>query len=725
MALHMITFFRLLICPFVALFVLMSGCTQQPAGTEKAYTTWTRYEGEPGGMSYSSLDQINRSNIDQLEVAWHFETPGAADLNPIVIDSLMYVVGDNGAVIALHAGSGRQIWSHTSALKGSMRTHGLVYWESDDRSDRRIFFPKGSYHLMAVDALTGEAIASFGQEGGVDLRNGLGVPPELVTRATSPSPGVIYEDVIILGSSPGEGYIASPGHIRAFNVRTGAQEWIFHTLPKPGEYGYDTWPEGRSDNGGGANAWGGLSVDIERGIVYVPLGSANYDFYGIDRHGENLFANSLVALDANTGERVWHFQTIHHDLWDYDLTATPVLLTIDHEGAPVDIVVLATKMGMIFVFNRETGEPIWPIEERPVPPSDIPGEQAWPTQPFPTRPAPFVPVTFDVEKDINPYLEAADRDSIIDMVRGMRYQGIYTPPSTQKTLQVPGNRGGANWGSTAGDPRDGTFFVLSYNMPSVLELVPIVSGATGTGSSPFDRGQGVYRTHCQLCHGANRNGVGGAPSLIGVTDRLNHDEYEEVVRNGRALMPPFPQLSEGEYQNLYMFLSNPDLALVPNDPIASAEVPNTGPLRYQSAWRHILDSKGVPVIKPPWFRLTAYDMNEGEIKWQVPTGITHHLAAEGIDDTGSSIFIKGGPAITAGGLIFLSTDDKLRAYDIEDGAELWSYDLPALGMGIPAVYEVDGRQYIAVSATAGRRWGQSLQVDYPITPQYIAFALPR
>ena len=700
-----------------------SACTSDPAEDDR-YITWTRYEGDPGATTFSSLDQINRSNINQLELAWSYEDPGVTDSNPVIVGDEMYVHGENGSIVALNAGTGEVIWRHTNDFPGSTRSHGVVYWENADKSDRRILFPKGSFSLIAINADSGELIESFGENGQVDLRQGLGDDPSRVSKGTSASPGVIFEDLIILGSSPGEGYVAAPGHIRAFNVITGELEWIFHTLPKPGEYGYDTWPEGRSEIGGGANAWGGLSVDDKRGIVYVPLGSANYDFYGIDRHGENLFANSLVALNARTGERVWHFQTIHHDLWDYDLSATPTLLTINHEGQMVDIVALATKMGMVFVFNRETGEPIWPIEERPVPPSDMPGEQAWPTQPFPTKPEPFVPIDFNIEEDLNPYIVGEDRDSLVSMLRNMRYQGMYTPPSTGKTLQVPGNRGGANWGSTAADPRNGTFFVLSYNMPSILELEPIIAGATGTGTSPFDRGQAVYQQYCQLCHGNNLRGAAGAPSLVGVTNRLTHDEYDEVVRSGRSLMPAFPQLSDREFQDLYMFISNPELALVTDEPLRSAEVPLVSNAKYQSAWRHILDSKGLPIIKPPWFRLTAYDMNKGEIKWQIPTGYTKHLLEAGIDDTGSSVFIKGGPAITAGGLVFLATDDALRAYDIDTGEELWSYDLPASGMCIPAVYEVDGRQYVAIAATGIQRWSQSVQVDFPRTPQYMAFALP-
>ena len=706
--------------------LLCASCSPSQPSQDK-FTRWARYEAEPGGTSFSALDQITRSNVNQLETAWTYPTSGAGDLNPIIIDSVMYVLGADNSIVALNAGTGEEIWIHSNDSPGSIRTHGFLYWENDDRSVRRVYYPKGSYDLVGVNALTGELASSFGDAGRVDLRQGLGDDPTLVTRATSPSPGTVFENLLILGSAPGEGYVASPGHIRAFDALTGELVWIFHTLPKPGEFGYDTWPPGRSDNGGGANNWGGMSLDDERGIVYIPLGSANYDFYGIDRHGENLFANSIVALDARTGERIWHFQTIHHDLWDYDLTATPILLTVDHEGESVDIVVLATKTGMVFAFNRETGEPIWPIEERPVPASEMPGEQAWPTQPFPTKPESFIPTTFDLETDINPYLVPADRDSLIEAVKNMRYEGLYTPPGTQPTLQVPGNRGGANWGSTSGDPRNGTFFVLSYNMPSVLHLEPIISTATGgTGSSPFDRGQAAYQENCQLCHGATLQGqpAGGIPSLIGVTDRLSHDELDDVILNGRNIMPGVPHLSERELNGLKMFLANPELALVPGELVSSGEVPNSEPVRYQSAWFHILDSQGVPVIKPPWFRLTAYDMNQGTIKWQVPVGDVSHLVEEGVTGTGSAVFLRGGPAITAGNLVFISTDDRFRALDSETGEELWSTPLPGAGEGIPAVYEVDGKQYVVVSASMGRRWSQQPAAATPREPQYIAFALP-
>jgi quinoprotein glucose dehydrogenase len=714
---------RLQICTLAALAFLFAACdTPERSGSDAAFTTWARFEGEPGATSFSALDQIDRSNVDRLEIAWTYENPGVSGINPIIVDSLMYVVGEGNTVLALHAGTGRRIWSSEIAGPGGIRARGLSYWESEDRADRRLFFHKGNYHMVAIDALTGAPIPTFGGDGRVDLREGLGVEPALVGRISGSTPGSVFEDLIVVTSFPGEGYTSAPGHVRAFDVRTGEQEWIFHTLPQPGEFGYDTWPQGRTDSDnvsgetarGAANVWGGMSVDVDRGIFYIPLGSASYDFYGIDRHGENLFANSLMALDARTGERIWHFQTVHHDLWDYDLTSTPVLLTVDHDGEMTDIVALATKTGMLFVFDRETGEPLWPIEERPVPPSDMPGEAAWPTQPFPTKPEPFVPLEFSLEEDLNPYLAEEERDSIVAAVRAMPNEGIYTPPSTKQTFQIPGNLGGANWGSSAGDPRDGTYFVLARNLPSVLELLPITAGNTGTGGSPIDDGQAIYQEQCQMCHGADLQGqpAGGVPSLQDITHRMSGSEFAEIMRAGSGTMPSFEQLDEDDLDVLQMYLSNPQLALAPGE----GSPAGPGIQRYQSGWNHITDRKGLPIIKPPWVRLTAYDLNEGTIKWQVPVGEVPHLVEKGIRNTGASS-LSGGPAVTAGGLVFQVSGDRLYAFDSETGAELWAGELPASSGGMPAVYQVDGRQFVAVSAPGGRRSPSQ-------KPSYVAFALP-
>lgn len=727
---------------------LLTGCVvatraaldgEEQLQLDERFQQWSRYEGEAGVTHFSALDQINRSNVHQLQIAWTFNAAGGASYNPIIIDTVMYVLGPNSSVVALHAATGQEIWRHTSEVPGGISGRGIMYWESPDRSDRRLLFTKGSHDLLAIDARTGQPIRTFGNGGRVDTREGLGRDPSVIPRSTSGSPGVIFDNLVIMGSAPGEGYVSGPGHIRAFDVRTGRLAWVFHTIPYPGEFGNETWPEGRNNHltTGGTNTWGGMSVDLERGIVYVPLGSASYDFYGIDRLGENLFANSLVALDARTGRRIWHFQTIHHDLWDYDLTASPVLLTVENEGRMVDAVVQAGKTGFVYAFDRVSGRPLWPIEERPVAPSRMPGEIAWPTQPHPTKPAPFVPQTFSIFSDLSPHLQGAERDSMVNRLSRMLNLGLFTPPDTQATLQIPGNRGGANWGSTGGDPRDGTFYVLSYNMPSILKLERITPGATGTGGSAIDRGQTVYQVNCQICHGPELRGNpnSGVPSLEGVTERLSHDELQATVRSGGANMPAFPQLSTQEFDALQAYLGSPHLALTQGtQPVDGAAF--SGPVRYQSGWNHILDSRGVPAIRPPWFRLTAYDMNRGEIKWQVPIGEVPHLAAAGMRNTGASVFLRGGPAITGGDLIFIGTENRLRALDKDTGREIWSAQLPANAGSTPAVYEVDGRQYVVISLAGAGGGGPGggggggggapaagAQQPQP-TPGYVAFALP-
>ena len=705
---------------------ILSAC-QAGSDTDR-FTTWTRYEGEPGASNYSALDQIDRSNVDQLQVAWTYETTGTVDINPIIVDTIMYVIGTDDAITAVHAGTGEEIWATQTDIEGGLSWSGLVFWESADRSDQRILFGKGSYYLGAVDALTGETIEDFGDNGRVDLREGLGVPASFVPRILSQSPGVIYDETIVLGSTTGEGYIAPPGHIRGFNDVTGEQEWIFNVLPQPGEFGYETWPEGRSSNEnrsgatatGGANTWGGLSVDAERGIVYVPAGSANYDFYGADRPGMNLFANSLIALDAETGERIWHFQTVHHDLWDYDLTATPVLLTIEQDDEPVDIVALASKQGFVYVFNRATGEPIWPIQELAVPPSEMAEEQAWPTQPFPTAPPPFVPQTFNIDTDFNPYLVPEERDSLREVVGDMLYMGLYTPPSTRPTLQIPGNQGGANWGSTAANPLNGTFFVAAANWPFVLHLHPITMGETGTGGSSIDRGHEAYAQQCQLCHGAGLEGSpqAGIPSLLDISDRMSDNEIEQIVRQGGTLMPAFPEqvLSERAFQGLLSFLKDPTLSLTfgqEQTEDISAEI--SGTVRYQSGWNSVTDSRGVPISKPPWFRLTAYDLNTGTIKWQAPIGDVSHLAEQGVKNTGA-VHVGEGPAVTAGGLVFQPAANQFIAFDADTGAEIWVDELSGRTGGIPAVYQVDGRQFVVIPVDGDEEDGE--------TSGYQAYALP-
>jgi quinate dehydrogenase (quinone) len=451
----------------VLLPIALAAVSRQAPVPRPAYKTWSDYGGAADSMQYSALKQIDKRNVSQLELAWFYPVPdrtGNFGFNPIVIDDVMYVLGPRNGIMALDAATGKQLWAY--GVEGSSPgNRGINYWESKDRSDRRLIFGAGSY-LQQIDARTGKVISGFGVDGRVDMREGsvrpLGNP--------SGTPGRVFENLFITGSQTGEGYGSTPGDLRAYDIITGKLIWTFHTIPHPGEFGYDTWPEGAWKWAGGANTWGEISIDEKRGIAYFPLGSATHDSYGGDRKGANLFANSLLALDARTGKRLWHFQTVHHDIWDYDLTTAPKLLTVHHNGKPVDIVAQATKFGLLYVFNRLTGEPLWPIEERAVPKSDVPGEESWPTQPFPTKPEPYARLRFD-PKDLNPYVDDVEREALADTLRNARNEGIFTPQTlTRNQISIPGELGGSNWAGTAADPTTGMLYVRTADQPAIHKL---------------------------------------------------------------------------------------------------------------------------------------------------------------------------------------------------------------------------------------------------------------
>ena len=446
---------------FVGLMVA-GGAAAPPAGS---YTAWSDYAGSIDSMQYSALKQINKGNVNKLELQWFYPAPGPSGrfaFSPLVVEGVMYVVGKEGTIFALNAATGTEIWQHQTEATPTNR--GFNYWESQDRSDRRIIFASASY-LQEVDAKTGRTISSFGTNGLVNLREGLG-RDKVTGGVQSGSAGHVFENMIVLGSAPGEGYNSPPGDLRAYDVRSGKLLWTFHTIPRPGEYGYDTWPPDAWKTAGGANAWGEISIDDRRGIGYFPLGSPTFDMFGGDRLGDNLFGDSLVALDLRTGKRLWHYQLVHHDIWDYDPVTGPKLLTVKHDGKNVDIVAQVTKFGMIYVFDRVTGKPIWPIEERPVPKSDVPGEVSSPTQPFPTKPPPYARLKF-TEDEINPYLETDERDRIRGLMRNARNEGVFTPLSlTKDQISMPGELGGANWGGAAGDPETGMLYVRSADQPA-------------------------------------------------------------------------------------------------------------------------------------------------------------------------------------------------------------------------------------------------------------------
>ncbi len=596
------------------------------------HKTWADYGGAADSAQYSALNQINRTNVSKLKVAWTFATGDNAkyDFNPLVVGDTMYVLAKGYSIVALNAATGKEIWRYAPDPAPKVMTHrGINYWQSKDGAERRLLFAS-DHKLRALDAKTGKLITTFGDGGAVDLKQGLDRDPAALTLVQATTPGRVFEDRLIVGSATNQGYGSAPGDIRAFDVRTGKLIWTFHTVPRPGEYGYETWPKDAWKKVGGANVWGELTLDEKRGILYAPTASAKYNFYGVDRAGANLFADCLLALDARTGKRIWHFQMVHHDIWDYDDATAPKLLTVKHDGKTVDIVAQVSKQGFLWVFNRVTGEPLWPIEERKVPKSDMEGEQTWPTQPFPTKPPPFARQSFTVD-DLSPYLSSADRAKFRDDILSARNEGLFTPPGKRNTIQMPGNNGGANWGGTAVDPTKGTLFVVSKDLPAMLKLEP----EAGTKKE--------------------------APK-----------EADDV--------------------------------------------------RFFSGFGFMLDSKGLSPIKPPWTSLTAYDLNDGTIKWKIPLGEVPELAAKGIKDTGTH-YPKVGPVVTAGGLIFTGTrDKKVRALDVESGKILWEAQVDAAIEGIPAVYEIKGKQYIVWCAAA--QVGLTPATQEKIAGAYVAFALP-
>jgi quinoprotein glucose dehydrogenase len=694
------------------------------AAQKQPYTTWSDYGGSADSMQYSALKQIDKTNVTRLDLVWSHLAPGPSgrfSFSPLVVDDVMFVVGKDNAVVALDAASGKQIWSRP--VEDTPTNRGFNYWESADRADRRLIFAANSY-LREIDARTGEFIQSFGNGGRVDLREGI----PRADNIQSGTPGKVFENLIILGSATGETYGSAPGDLRAFDVRSGKLAWTFHTIPHPGEVGYDTWPKDAWNYVGGANTWGEISVDEKRGIVYFPTGSPTFDLYGGDRLGANLFGNCLLALDARTGKRLWHYQLVHHDLWDYDLVSAPKLLTVRHNGKAVDVVAQASKTGMLYVFNRETGEPLWPIEERAMPKSDVPGEETWPTQPFPTKPPPFSRQAFKVD-DLNPYVSAEEREQLKERLLKTRNEGVFTPPAlTREFITVPGQHGGANFGAAAGDPQTGMVYVRSIDAPGIHKLREFdPSGVRVEGETSEERGLSVYAQVCQSCHGE----VG--PSGMRSFDRasvisvkaLGPERVRSTIRQGQGQMPAFSQrqLPDRELASLLAYLADPAAApgparIPPPLSLSKEHVRFTGPLGSR-----LLTKSGLPAIGPPWASIVAYDLNEGTIVWKAPLGTVPALAAKGIKDTGNIERVhRNGLVVTAGGLIFVGShgDRTVRAYDKATGKIIWERVLPAGPEGMPAVFDVRGRQYVAFYASDSPGEGEKVRAQ-----GYYVFALPK
>ncbi|MFT3947327.1 MAG: PQQ-binding-like beta-propeller repeat protein [Agriterribacter sp.] len=694
----------------VLLLILLAGCTSK----QKEYTAWEVYRGDKGSTGYSALDQINKSNLHKLKLAWIYHSGDAREgnrstiqCNPIIVNDIMYVTSPALKLIALHPASGKEIWRFDpfAGKEPSGVNRGVTYWANGN--DKRIFFSAGIY-LYAVHADDGSLVNDFGDHGKIDLRAGLGRDTAtLVVWATSP--GIIYKDLLIQGTALGEGYDAAPGFVRAYSVRDGKIAWTFHTIPQPGEFGYDTWDTASYKQVGGTNAWAGMSVDEEKGIVYLPLGSPAFDFYGGNRKGENLFGNCIVALNAQTGRRIWHYQLVHHDLWDYDLPAPPTLVTIQKDGRKIDAVAQVTKMGMVFLFDRSTGQPLFPIEERTVGKSALMGEYTSPTQPFPVKPVLFSRQIFS-EDDITDISDSAHQ-YIKEQIGNAKMGSIYTPPDTNGVVQFPGTRGGAEWGGASVDPETGILYVNANETPLLIKMKPVPT----EDNAAVSKGEKIYTlNNCTMCHGAKREGTNVFPSLLQLQTKYTEKQAGDIIQKGKGQMPAFPNISEADKNALLDFLFNRTTIKNSSAKTGSANLQ----YRYvHNGWTPLTDKDGHPGVKPPWGTLNAIDLNKGEIIWSIPLGEYPDLVKKGMTNTGTPNL--GGAVVTAGGLIIIGAtyDEKLRIFDKTNGKLLWEYKLPAGGYATPATYMYNGKQYIVIAAGGGGKVGT------PSADTYVAFCL--
>lgn len=661
-----------------------------------------RVNGGPDNIRYSPLGQISPGNVGELKAAWSYDSHDAfkdseMQCNPIVVDGILYATTPKMRVVALNAETGREVWSfdpnNGEPAARRTRNRGVTVYRD------RVFFTHRNY-LWAVNKDTGKLVNGFGDNGRIDLRQGLDRPAETLTVSAT-SPGVIFEDMIIMGSTVPETLPGSPGHIRAFDANTGKLRWIFHTIPHPGEFGYETWPKEAYQISGGANAWSGLTVDAKLGYVFAATGSASFDFYGGNRIGDNLFANCVIALDARTGKRVWHFQAVKHDTWDYDFPAPPSLVTVTRDGRKIEAVAQITKTGFVWVFNRRTGESLFPIEYRKVLPSNLDGEKLSETQPFPLQPPPYARQGLTEDRLTNRTPEA--HAAVLEQFRKFNSKGIFTPQSTQGTIVFPGFDGGGEWGGAAFDPETGLLYVNSNEMAWFTRMIPRDE-------------KSAYNSNCASCHREDLKGTPpDFPSLENLAQRRSRQEVLATVRRGSGRMPGFASLGNETVNDIVDFVMT---GKETSAPARAAKDPNWLKYRFDG-YNMFRDPDGYPAIAPPWGTLNAIDLNRGEIRWKIPFGEYPELVAKGIRNTGSDNY--GGPVVTASGLLFIGAtnhDKKFHAYDKLTGKLLWETELPAAGNATPSVYEVNGREYVVVVCGGGKSGA-------PTGGSIVAFALPK
>lgn len=696
----------------------------------KEYKGWPQYKGSNENIHYSSLKQVDTANVKQLQVAWTYHTRDAdsanhsqIQCNPIVIDGVMYGTTPKMKLFAIDAATGQERWQFNpfDSLAKNKRmffimnnSRGVAYWGNGD--DKRVFYAAGPY-LYCINATTGKTVNGFGDKGKIDLHDGLGRDDVADLFVTASSPPIIYGDIMIMGTRVDEGSHAAPGHIRAYNVRTGKQLWIFHTIPHPGEPGYETWEDPNAYKFiGGANVWSGFSLDEKRGIVYGCTGSASYDWYGGNRLGNNLYADCLLALDAKTGKLVWHFQDIHHDVWDKDIPSAPALVTIKKDGKDIEAVAITTKTGFIFTFDRVTGKPVYDIVEKPVPTfTDLAGEKLSKTQPYPTLPAPFMSQHL-TEADLNPYLPDSSKQQVLKAFRSYKTDHMFNSISLQGTVVFPGLDGGAEWGGPSYDPESGILYVNANQMAWIIQAIPLNNKEVANETN-LQAGQRLFKANCMTCHGADRKGSGTFPSLINIERKYKPASFDTLLQSGRRMMPAFRQLKTVERKAIASFILN--IGAEQPKPFINADSHKDDVFKVPYSivgYNKFLSKEGYPAIAPPWGTLNAVNLNTGKLVWKTTLGndpeFPHGKELSGTENYGASV-------ITKGGLLFIAAtkDGKFRAFNKKTGKLLWEVTLPAPGYATPSVYELNGKQYIVIACGGGKmntRSGDS----------YVAFALP-
>ncbi len=685
--------------------MLMSALGACSSDKQESTSTWPTFGHDASNNKYSALTGIDTANVSQLREIWRYEDTtegGGVYFNPVMMDNRVIGVMPSNKLVALDANTGKLLWEFVPDSTDIPNwSKGMTYHAG---SPDRIFLISGAT-LYCINADNGIPMKDFGKNGRVDFYEGLEVPDSMRKRVpvSSNAPGVVYNDLFIVGCKVPDELPSTSGDIRAFNINSGKLEWVFHTIPKPGEFGAETWNNNARQHNGGANCWAGMALDEKRGIVFVPTASPSFDFYGADRPGQNLFANCLLALDAKTGKRIWHFQTTHHDLWDRDNGSPPNLVTVNRNGKNIDAVALVTKMGYLFLFNRETGESLFGINEVPVDTvSTMPGEKPWATQPIPVNP-PFVRQGYQAK-----YFGSSSKWISDEIAKNKYKTGIYEPPSMEGSIILPTAHGGANWGGASVNPETNMLFVNSTDIPWILKLTDLKKIRAAQQLNP----EILFRTYCSSCHGADKKGTSIGPDLTGRVTNYKNTKITSILQNGSPPMPSFKFLSQQQMAAIVAYIKD----TLAEQSFETADIPENNEPYGFNGYNFYLDSNGRPAVAPPFGTLTAINLNTGDIVWQVPLGEDPEFKKMGISNSG--MFNRGGSIATAGQLIFIGAtgDNMFRAFDQKTGKLLWENQLPGMATSIPSTYAVGKKQYVVVSVNGNQ--------EKNFKGGYICFSIP-